>query len=172
MIQNNQATMQNAPGRRPQQAEDFIRLQDLMYLCLVRWRWFVISLVVTLGIATYYLLSTPGVYQRTASILIKEDGKSQSINSDVASMFSDMGLSGGKSNVNNELIAIQSPAVLLEAGKQLKLDVNYSEDGTFHPVALYGRTLPVTVHFYGLNDMQSANLDVEVKHGNLFPSYM
>ena len=45
--------MQNVPGRRPQQAEDFIRLQDLMYLCLVRWRWFVISLVVTLGIATY-----------------------------------------------------------------------------------------------------------------------
>ena len=111
------------------------------------------------------LIST---YQRTASILIKEDGKSQSINSDVASMFSDMGISGGKSNVNNELIAIQSPAVLLEAGKQLKLDVNYSEDGTFHPVALYGRTLPVTVHFYSLNDMQSANLDVEVKHGNLF----
>ena len=168
MIQNNQATMQNASGRRPQQAEDFIRLQDLMYLCLVRWRWFVISLAVTLGIATYYLLSTPGVYQRTASILIKEDGKSQSINSDVASMFSDMGLSGGKSNVNNELIAIQSPAVLLEAGKQLKLDVNYSEDGTFHPVALYGRTLPVTVRFYSLNDMQSASLDVEVKHGNLF----
>lgn len=168
MIQNNQATMQNVLVRRPQQAEDFIRLQDLMYLCLVRWRWFVISLAVTLGIATYHLLSTPGVYQRTASILIKEDGKSQSINSDVASMFSDMGLSGGKSNVNNELIAIQSPAVLLEAGKQLKLDVNYSEDGTFHPVALYGRTLPVTVHFYSLNDMQSANLDVEVKHGNLF----
>ena len=168
MIQNNQATMQNVLVRRPQQAEDFIRLQDLMYLCLVRWRWFVISLVVTLGIATYNLLSTPCVYQRTASILIKEDGKSQSINSDVASMFSDMGISGGKSNVNNELIAIQSPAVLLEAGKQLKLDVNYSEDGTFHPVALYGRTLPVTVHFYSLNDMQSANLDVEVKHGNLF----
>jgi tyrosine-protein kinase Etk/Wzc len=58
MIQNNQATMQNVLVRRPQQAEDFIRLQDLMYLCLVRWRWFVISLVVTLGIATYYLLST------------------------------------------------------------------------------------------------------------------
>ena len=160
--------MQNVPGRRPQQAEDFIRLQDLMYLCLVRWRWFAISLAVTLGIATYYLLSTPGVYQRTASILIKEDGKSQSINSDVASMFSDMGISGGKSNVNNELIAIQSPAVLLEAGKQLKLDVNYYEDGIFHPVALYGRTLPITVHFYSLNDMQNAKLDVEVKHGNQF----
>ena len=75
--------MQNALVRRPQQADDFIRLQDLMYLCLVRWRWFVISLAVTLGIATYNLLSTPCVYQRTATILIKEDGKSQSINSDV-----------------------------------------------------------------------------------------
>jgi putative membrane protein len=57
MIQNNQATMQNVPGRRPQQAEDFIRLQDLMYLCLVRWRWFVISLIVAfvLGIINIFI---------------------------------------------------------------------------------------------------------------------
>ena len=167
MIQQNTPAAPNA-SRRPQQADDFIRLQDLFYLCLARWRWFVLSLFVTLGIATYYLLSTPSVYQRTASLMIKEDSKSKSIGSDVASMFSDMGLSGGRSNVNNELIAIQSPAVLLETGKILKLDVNYSIDGAFHPVALYGADLPVSVKFLDLNDKQGAQVDIQLKGGNQF----
>lgn len=167
MIPNNTPANANQV-RRPQQTEDFIRLQDLFYLCLARWRWFALSLFVTLGIATYYLLSTPKVYQRTASLMIKEDSKSKSIGSDVASMFSDMGLSGGRSNVNNELIAIQSPAVLLETGKRLKLDVNYAIDGAFHPEALYGADLPVTVEFLDLNDKQSAQVDVQLKGGNQF----
>lgn len=164
MIANTQATPQT--NRRPAQADDFIRLQDLLYLCLTHWRWFLLSLAVTLGIAVYYILSTPNVYQRTASLMIKEDSKSQSISSDVATMFSDMGLNGGKSNVNNELIAIQSPAVLLETGKQLKLDVNYSVDGAFHPVSLYGKDLPVSVQFYGLTDEQGAQVDLQLEPGN------
>ena len=53
MIQNttpaNQPVQPN-PMARPNQAEDFIRLQDLLYLCLAKWRWFILSLVVTLGI--------------------------------------------------------------------------------------------------------------------------
>ena len=162
----NAAPMNGAGMRRPAQADDFIRLQDLLYLCLGKWRWFVLSLAVTLGIAVYYLLSTPNVYQRTASLMIKEDSKGQSINSDVASMFSDMGLSGGKSNVNNELIAIQSPAVLLETGKRLHLDVNYAIDGSFHKVALYGEDLPVTVQFLDLSEEQNASMTVKVEQGN------
>ena len=173
MIQNNAAaasTQNNPMGtvRRPQQADDFIRLQDLFYLCMARWRWFLLSLAVTLGIATYYLLSTPNVYQRTASLMIKDDSKSQGINSDVASMFSDMGLGSSKSNVNNELIAIQSPAVLLETGKRLKLDVDYAIDGGFHKVALYGEDLPVTVEFIGFTDEQSASLKLQLKGNGSF----
>ena len=165
MIQNTPQVNPAVGQRRPAQADDFIRLQDLLYLCLGRWRWFVLSLAVTLGIAVYYLLSTPNVYQRTASLMIKEDSKGQGINSDVASMFSDMGLSGGKSNVNNELIAIQSPAVLLETGKRLHLDVDYAIDGSFHKVALYGEDLPVTVQFLDLGDEQNASLTVQVEQG-------
>ena len=158
--------MTNQPSRRPAQPDEFLRLQDLFYLCLAHWRWFILSLAVTLGVAAYYILSTPNVYQRTASLMIKEDSKGQSIGSDVSSMFADMGFTGAKSNVNNELIAIQSPAVLLETGKQLKLDVNYSVDGAFHPVALYGKTLPVTVQFYGLTDEQGAEVTLQLESGN------
>ena len=165
MIQNttpaNQPVQPN-PMARPNQTEDFIRLQDLLYLCLAKWRWFILSLVVTLGIATYYTLTTPNVYQRTASLMIKDESKSQSISSDVASMFSDMGMGSMKSNVYNELIAIQSPAVLLETGKRLKLDVDYAIDGTFHKQALYGNDLPVTVDFIGFTDEQSGSFKLQL----------
>ena len=166
MIQNttqaNQPVQVN-PLLRRNQVDDFIRLQDLFYLCLAKWRWFILSLAVTLGIATYYILTTPNVYQRTASLMIKDDSKSQGISSDVSSMFADMGLGNAKSNVNNELIAIQSPAVLLETGKRLKLDVDYAIDGAFHKEALYGGDLPVTVDFIGCTDDQSGSFQLQLK---------
>ena len=168
MIQNtNQANNQGAPNPmlRRNQGDDFIRLQDLFYLCLARWKWFVLSLVITLGVAAVYLLSTPNVYQRTASLLIKDESKSSSINNDVESMFSDMGLGGIKSNVNNELIAIQSPAVLLEVGKQLKLNVDYAVDGRFHHEVLYGNDLPVTVQFLTIGEAHSGSMSVYLKGG-------
>lgn len=166
MIQN--TTLANQPAQmnpllRRNQADDFIRLQDLFYLCLAKWRWFILSLAVTIGIATYYILTTPNVYQRTASLMIKDDSKSQGISSDVSSMFADMGLGNAKSNVNNELIAIQSPAVLLETGKRLKLDVDYAIDGAFHKEALYGGDLPVTVDFIGFTDDQSGSFQLQLK---------
>ena len=166
MIQNTTPANQPAqpnPMARPNQTEDFIRLQDLLYLCLAQWRWFILSLVVTCGIATYYNLTTPNVYQRTASLMIKDESKAQGIGSDVASMFSDMGMGNMKSNVNNELIAIQSPAVLLETGKRLKLDVDYAIDGRFHKEALYGADLPVTIDFVGFTDEQSGSFKLQLK---------
>ena len=166
MIQNTTPANQPAqpnPMARPNQTEDFIRFQDLLYLCLAQWRWFILSLVVTCGIATFYNLTTPNVYQRTASLMIKDESKAQGIGSDVASMFSDMGMGNMKSNVNNELIAIQSPAVLLETGKRLKLDVDYAIDGRFHKEALYGADLPVTVDFVGFTDEQSGSFKLQLK---------
>ena len=165
MIQNttpaNQPIQPN-PMARPNQTEDFIRLQDLLYLCLAKWYWFILSLVVTLGVATYYNLTTTNVYQRTASLMIKDEGKGKGIGSDVSSTFSDLGLGNAKSNINNEIIAIQTPAVLLEAGKQLKLDVDYAIDGTFHKQALYGNDLPVTVDFIGFTDEQSGSFKLQL----------
>lgn len=171
MIQNsNPANNQAAPNPmlRRNQTDDFLRLQDLLYLCLARWKWFVLSLAVTMGAAAYHLLSTPNVYQRTASLLIKDESKGSSINNDVESMFSDMGLGGIKSNVNNELIAIKSPSVLLEVGKQLKLNVEYAVEGRFHNNVLYGSELPVTVQFLTIGEDHFGAMTVNLKGGDKF----
>ena len=142
-------------------ADDFIRIQDLYYLCLARWRWFVLSLVVCLGIAAIYLLKTPPVYTRTASLLIKEESKGQSLSGDVESAFSDLGLFQANTNVNNELISLQSPAVMYDVVKRLHLDVDYRTEGTFYPQVRYGQNLPLTVTFAGLADNETAALTVQ-----------
>ena len=89
----------NTPVQSPQ---DFIRIQDLFYLCLGKWHWFVVSLAVCLGIAVWYLLTTPPVYTRSASILIKDDSKGKSASTDMET-FSDFGLFTSNTNVNNEM---------------------------------------------------------------------
>lgn len=142
-------------------ADDFIRVQDLYYLCLARWKWFVLSLAVCLGFAVIYLLKTPPVYTRTASLLIKEDAKGQSMSGDVGAAFSDLGLFQSSTNVNNELISLKSPAVMYDVVKRLHLEVDYATEGRFYPQVRYGQNLPLTVTFVDLADCEIASLTVE-----------
>lgn len=147
------------------QTDDFIRIQDLLALCLGKWPWFVVSLVITLGIATIYLLRTPPVYTRSASLLIKEDSKGQSLSSDVSSTFADMGLFQANTNVNNELLSLQSPAVMLDVVKRLHLEMDYLTDGHFHKTVLYGQTLPVSLTFCDLQDNETAGMILYLQAG-------
>lgn len=141
--------------------DDFIRIQDLYNLCLARWKWFVFSTILCLGIAVIYLLKTPPVYTRTASLLIKEESKGQTLSGDVGTAFSDMGLFQSSTNVNNELISLRSPSVMYDVVKRLHLDVDYSTEGCFYPQIRYGHNLPLSVTFIGLADNETASLVVE-----------
>ena len=71
--------------------EDFEKIQEWLYMCLSKWYWFVISLVIAIGLAMLYLLVTTPSYTRKASILIKDDEKSSTLSNEF-SQFSDMGL--------------------------------------------------------------------------------
>ena len=132
------------------QQADYLRLQDLLALCVSHWRWFVVSLVIMVGLATVYLLTTAPEYSRSTSLLIKDDTKQGSSLSESQNPFTDMGLFSSSTNVRNELIGIQSPDLILEVIRRLHLDVSYKTDGRFHQETLYGRTLPIEVAFRDL----------------------
>lgn len=145
----------------PAKNDNSVRIQDLIYLSLSKWMWFVLSLAICLGIALVYLLKTPPVYTRTASILIKEEAKGQSMTGDVGTSFSDLGLFQSSTNVNNELFSLKSPAVMYDVVKRLHLDVDYTTEGKFYPQVRYGQNLPVTVTFTELADTETASLILE-----------
>ena len=140
-------------------------LQDLACLCLAKWKWFVLSLAVALCIAIVYILRTPPVYTRSASVLIKEDSKGNSISSEM-NVFSDLGLFQSGTNVNNEIIAFSSPALMAEVVKRLNLDISYLAPGRFHKEVAYGQSLPVTVTIEGLADNESAGFVLRLKEGS------
>lgn len=139
---------------KPKPADDFLRIQDLFYLCLGKWYWFVISLLITVGLAVIYLLTTPPTYTRSASLLVKEDSKGNSIN-DAAGVLGDIDIFQTSTNVNNEIQSLQSPSVMLDVVKRLHLDISYYTDGRFYKKVLYGHSSPYSVSFNELQDNES-----------------
>jgi len=145
--------------------DDSSRLKELFYICLSKWRWFVLSVVISLGLAALYIFSTPPVYTRSAFLMVKEDTKGKAIGSDVASMFADFGLIQANANVNNELLAMRMPSVVKEVVKRLGLDMDYRVKGYFHKETLYGTDLPVRVSLPDLDDAESVSFTIHLLPG-------
>lgn len=153
------AAVQNNP--KSKQSEEFMRIQDLLYLCASNWYWFALSLMITLGAAFLYIKVTPPAYTRSASILIKEDSKGKSLSADAGS-FADLGLIQANTNVNNEIISLQSPAIMTDVVKRLHLNMDYHVDGGFYREVLYGRTLPINVSIDTPDNNESSALTVKI----------
>lgn len=147
--------VQNVP-----QPQESISMTDLFMIFLSKWYWFAISLVFCLACAMAYLLVTPPVYTRSASLLIKDDSEGSSISSEISSTISDLGLVQQNTNVSNEILNFQSPDLMYEVVKRLNLNVNYKTDGSFYKKSLYGEQLPLVVTFLD-GDKNTASLTIE-----------
>lgn len=154
--------LQELQGGKP---DDALRAKEFFYLCLAKWRWFVVSVLSCVCVAVFYILCTPPLYTRSAFLLVKEDTKGKAIGSDVASMFADLGLTQASVNVNNELIAMRMPSVVKEMVKRLGLDTDYRVNGFLHKETLYGKELPVKAVLPGLEEAESVSFTIQLLPG-------
>lgn len=154
--------LQELQGSKP---DDALRVKEFFYLCLAKWRWFVVSVLSCVCVAVFYILCTPPVYTRSAFLMVKEDTKGKAIGSDVASMFADLGLTQASANVNNELLAMRMPSAIKEVVKRLGLDTDYRVNGFLHKETLYGKELPVKVVLPGLEDAESVSFTIQLLPG-------
>lgn len=138
-----------------------INIRDILFICLRKWYWFVISIVLCLGIAMFKTLRTQPVYSQSASILIKETYKGRSTNKGGAS-FDDFGLFTSNVNVSNEMLTFRSASTMEEVVKRLKLDMNYTTPGRFHVLTLYGTNLPVQVSLEDVGNSSTAAFELEL----------
>ena len=146
-----------------------MNLKDFFYLCLDKWKWFLLSIAVFVALTLLYLFSTESVYERMAQVMIKEDDQTSSmLGGQLGGALSGMGLFNNTSNVSNELLAMKSPAVVYEVVRRLKLDYDYSKRKGLRDVTLYGKTLPVEVTIDGLTDDDHVELDLHFGSGGQF----
>ena len=153
--------MENKSNIQNEQS-DLFQIKDFLFICLEHWKWFVVSVVLCLMFAFFYIVVKQPIYERNASLMIKDDVAGGSSFMSEANTFADMGLFSMKSNVHNELICIQSPALILDVVKRLNLDMNYVEKGIISKRTLYGNTLPVCVKIVGLNDRDGCSFTMNV----------
>lgn len=140
--------MENNTNRQSwKQVDKSLSVRDVFAICLANWKWLLISLAVCMLAATYYCIKTVPVYTRNASVLIKEDRRSSTVNGDISQAFSSMGMGVTKVNVYNEIVNFKSPDLMLQVAKNLNLDVDYKLKGLRYFHTIYGTGLPVQVSF-------------------------
>lgn len=130
--------------------DDFIRIQDLWGMFVPRWHWFALSLFAALAVATFYLLSTPNIYTRTAAILVKDDSKSGS-STNAMSEFSDLGIFKSNTNINNELLTLKSPTLMTEVVQRLGLNESYTVRKGLRTIGLY-KCNPIVITYRHLDE--------------------
>ena len=89
------------------QSQDFemLNIKEIVNLCLAKWYWFIISVVLCLAGAIFFLLRTPSVYTRPAEVQIKSD-KNGNTSADL-SQFTDLGLFSTRASVYTEVLAFR-----------------------------------------------------------------
>ncbi len=144
------------------ESADSFNIKDLLYLCLSKWYWFVISLVICVGFTYWNLLKTPNVYTRTAQIQIKEFGSAPNMGGEY-----NLNMFNTYNNLYDEITHMRSRDITAEVVKRLHLDMNYSTKGRFHDNVLYGKSLPINALIENPNPDAYLGFTVEEKGDKL-----
>lgn len=138
-------------------------LRDAWFLCLAYWKWFLLSIILTLSGAYYYLLCTPKTYVASASILIKPDNN-RGNSPDQLLARQRMTVEGASdAQMTNEILALSSATITRTVAERLNLDVEYARKGMFHDKVIYGSELPVKVEFLNIGEEQRASFGLSLQ---------
>ena len=118
--------------------KDF-NLKEELSKYLIRWPWFVLSVLFLVTIAFAYLRYSNPVYSIDASILIK-DNKKSGISPDLAA-FADLGILGGSANnPENEIEILKSRKIIGTVVDSLNLKVSYFLNGRIRNREIYNES--------------------------------
>ena len=132
-------------------------LKDFLTPYLIKWKWFVISVLLCLVLAFFYIKRSTPVYNIKTTVLIK-DAKSGS-SSIESGLLQSLGGFGGMSNnsVENEMEVLRSKKIMTAVVDNNSLQAPVFSKGTFRTRELYKNSAPILVHV------------VNEKKGNKFP---
>lgn len=122
---------------------NFFNIKFISKTLLLHWPWFVLSVIICVGVALVYMRYTPAVYQVTAKVLIKDEMDQKRPSNKIAAA-ENLGIISSSDGFDNELELLKSTSLAEGAVRDLKLYVNYKTKGRITDKAIY-RTNPVIV---------------------------
>ena len=128
------------------QQEENINLYAIFFKYWVYAPWFVISVLMCLGIATLYLRYQIPVYDIQSAVLIKEEDNQANRNNNALTAIQDLGMISMTNNFDNELQILKSQTLIRKVVSQLGLYVSHSKERAFgYDIPLYGNE-PIKVY--------------------------
>ena len=128
-----------------EEKEEKTNWQAMLFKYIIRWPWFIASVIFCLVCAWLYLKTITPVYNISASMIIKDNKKGGNTGNDL-SAFEDLGIISSSQNIDNEIEILRSKSLIKDVVSELELYISYSGEGRFQKPDLYGSS-PVLVHF-------------------------
>lgn len=130
---------------------------DLLLYLASKWKWFVLSVLVFGGLAYVWYASSPQVYFRSATVIIKDpSNKTTTAGLDRYDNFIN------KVNVANEILQFRSKKLMREVVKRVHADVSYQVKDGLRYNELYTKS-PVTVSFFDVLPNREVSFTVTPK---------
>ena len=119
-----------------------LNFQFIYTTLILNWKWFVLSLIICLGVAAIYLRYTPPIYQAYAKLLIKEESNNRGRSN--LQNAANLGIVSNSTGIENEMEILKSHSIATEAVKDLKLYVTYTFRGKVTDPLIY-KNQPISV---------------------------
>lgn len=129
--------------------------QTIYKAFILNWKWFILSILICVGLGLLYLRYTTPVYNTVAKLLIKDDDNSRrSGRSGLQALesMSNLGIISNNYGIENEQEILTSTTIAEQAVRDLKLYVNYYLKGHVKDLLIY-KEQPINV------DMDFAHMD-------------
>ena len=108
-----------------EEKEEKIDFHALLFRYVIRWPWFVASVIICLAGAWLHLRQTTPVYNISASVIIKDDKKGGNSGGNLAALEG-LGLVNSVSNIDNEIEILRSKTLVKHVVSELNLYTTYS----------------------------------------------
>ena len=121
-------------GRDQEQEEKSSIDFQLIYSTLIlNWKWFVLSLIVCLGLGYLYIRHARPQYQATAKVLIKDDDqrKNRGMGNSMIQNAANLGFISNSNGIDNEIEILSAQDLANQTVVDMKCYVNYYHKGTY-----------------------------------------
>ena len=125
--------------------EEQIDFKASLFKYIIRWPWFVASVIVCMACAWIYLKQSTPAYNINASIIIKDEKKGGMLGNEFSGL-EDLGLLNPSKNIDNEIEILQSKSLIKDVVNELGLYINYTASKGFKTIDLYGAS-PILIHY-------------------------
>ena len=107
---------------------------------ILNWKWFVLSLIVCLGLGYLYLRYATPAYQASTKVLIKDDDDSKrrgSLGSSMIQSAANLGFMSNSNGIDNEIEILSAHDLAQLAVHDMKIYVNYYHKSAFKDPLVY-----------------------------------